>query len=165
MNREACKSGHHSPPPHKGKKTAHSFALALAEALGSGINIDLHWKRHSEGVPFRWVALLCLVWPRLFLSFSLSLSSSTIYIPLLPPPFPSWPTSLFFINNHQTIPSQDYFNFYNTTPTLQHHKTPSPTNITNMPAYEYCCQCGGMIVISTTCTACGHKQCNNCPLC
>ncbi|KAG8671154.1 hypothetical protein FPOAC1_004393 [Fusarium poae] len=22
-----------------------------------------------------------------------------------------------------------------------------------MPAYEYCCQCGGMIVISTTCTA------------
>ncbi|WAO86419.1 Hypothetical protein NCS54_00369200 [Fusarium falciforme] len=27
-----------------------------------------------------------------------------------------------------------------------------------MPAYEYCCQCGGMIVISTTCTACGHKH-------
>ncbi|RCI17239.1 hypothetical protein L249_2632 [Ophiocordyceps polyrhachis-furcata BCC 54312] len=30
-----------------------------------------------------------------------------------------------------------------------------------MPAYEYCCQCGGMIVISTTCTACGHKQCQH----
>lgn len=34
-----------------------------------------------------------------------------------------------------------------------------------MPAYEYCCKCGGMIVISTTCTGCGHKQCNQCPLC
>jgi hypothetical protein len=33
-----------------------------------------------------------------------------------------------------------------------------------MPAYEYCCQCGGMIVISTTCTACGHKQCPSCPM-
>ncbi|KND90617.1 hypothetical protein TOPH_04672 [Tolypocladium ophioglossoides CBS 100239] len=33
-----------------------------------------------------------------------------------------------------------------------------------MPAYEYCCKCGGMIVISTTCTACGHKQCNECPI-
>ncbi|KAM4062811.1 hypothetical protein HRG_013782 [Hirsutella rhossiliensis] len=33
-----------------------------------------------------------------------------------------------------------------------------------MPAYEYCCKCGGMIVISTTCTGCGHKQCNKCPL-
>ncbi|POR35817.1 Uncharacterized protein TPAR_03980 [Tolypocladium paradoxum] len=32
-----------------------------------------------------------------------------------------------------------------------------------MPAYEYCCKCGGMIVISTTCSACGHKQCSECP--
>jgi len=32
-----------------------------------------------------------------------------------------------------------------------------------MPAYEYCCKCGGMIVISTTCTGCGHKQCTECP--
>lgn len=29
---------------------------------------------HSEGVPFRWLALLCLVWPRLFLSLSLLLN-------------------------------------------------------------------------------------------
>jgi hypothetical protein len=33
-----------------------------------------------------------------------------------------------------------------------------------MPAFEYCCKCGGMIVISTTCTSCGHQQCNDCPL-
>lgn len=32
-----------------------------------------------------------------------------------------------------------------------------------MPAYEYCCKCGGMLVISTTCSSCGHKQCNDCP--
>lgn len=30
-------------------------------------------------------------------------------------------------------------------------------------AYEYCCKCGGMLVISTTCSSCGHKQCTNCP--
>ncbi|PNY25338.1 Uncharacterized protein TCAP_04725 [Tolypocladium capitatum] len=43
-------------------------------------------------------------------------------------------------------------------------KTPqTPKQPATMPAYEYCCKCGGMIVISTTCSGCGHKQCSECP--
>lgn len=45
------------------------------------------------------------------------------------------------------------------TTSTAHHRHLHPA----MPAYEYCCQCGGMIVISTTCTGCGHKQCTQCP--
>ncbi|ATY65243.1 hypothetical protein A9K55_004278 [Cordyceps militaris] len=29
-----------------------------------------------------------------------------------------------------------------------------------MPAFEYCCKCGSMIVISTTCSNCGHQHPN-----
>ena len=37
-----------------------------------------------------------------------------------------------------------------------------------MSTYAYdsrCCGCGTMIVISVTCTGCGHKQCSSCPAC
>ena len=32
-----------------------------------------------------------------------------------------------------------------------------------MPPYsKYCCQCGGMLVISDKCAACAHTECTKC---
>ncbi|EWG39605.1 hypothetical protein FVEG_02368 [Fusarium verticillioides 7600] len=62
---------------------------------------------------------------------SLFLSPPQLFISLLFPPFPSCPISLFFINNHQILPSKAYFNFNNTTSTPQ-------TPITNQH-HQYAC--------------------------
>ncbi|KAK8078742.1 hypothetical protein PG994_002549 [Apiospora phragmitis] len=60
-----------------------------------------------------------------------------------------------------------------------YHPAPSPTkhrrrhnvplnsttasSFSIMPPYsKYCCQCGGMLVISDKCSACAHTECTKC---
>lgn len=116
----------------------------------------------------------CKSFPRETSTHANGADLSIIYIP---PPrllflLPFSISSSSFSQTHPIFTNRNTHTLSNSKPHLSVSQ-PDQTNSTtpprpqneNMPHAEYCCQCGGMIVISSSCTACGHKKCGNCPLC
>ncbi|KAK8030194.1 hypothetical protein PG993_011485 [Apiospora rasikravindrae] len=66
-----------------------------------------------------------------------------------------------YLDSYHPAPSPTKHRRRHTVPLHPTNASSSPFSI--MPPYsKYCCQCGGMLVISDKCSACAHTECTKC---